>query len=288
MSGRLAYHSRLDDGTVLFLQFAHPARERVEATEQELRQDADNNEVQRFESQIRSQTFDQRIHTLYTAEIYPREFPDKDIERLSQRESLIVDTLLEAFRTIEDEREEQGDPLKWYKRPQLPRIIEEVTETQWQQPVPDVAGCLLSNLIFGHGLPNANHRSSLSFVETYLSTFEPEFEIPNTGVPGEWFDWSKEYVHESKRLLMLARKSDMFCYLMEWGCNGVVRKNDIVADFEDYEIQVADPWHHFRQQHQELSIEFVYQILERTEYDTLIGEQDPGKRIFLDRLAAIQ
>jgi len=278
----------MDDGTVLSLQFAHPDRERVEAEEQERRQDAEDNEAQRFESQIRSKTFDQHIHALYTAEIYPREFPDEDIERLLQRESLIVDSLLEAFRTIEDEWEDQGEPLKWYKRPDIPRIIEEVSETQWQRPVPDVAGCLLSNLIFGHGLPNANHRSSLSFVETYLSTFEPEFEIPDTGVHGEWFDWSEEYVHESKRLLMLARKAGMFCYLMEWGCNGVVRKNDIVVNFDDYEIHVADPWSHFREQHQELSIAFVYQILERTEYDTLIGEQDPGKRVFLDRLAAIQ
>lgn len=147
VSGRLAYHRRMDDGTVLSLQFAHPDRERVEAEEQERRQDAENNEVQRFESQIRSKTFDQHIHALYTAEIYPREFPDEDIERLSQRESLIVDSLLEAFRTIEDEWEEQGEPLKWYKRPDLPRIIEEVSETQWQRPVPDVAGCLLLNLI---------------------------------------------------------------------------------------------------------------------------------------------
>ena len=58
MSGRLAYHRRLDDGTVLSLLFAHPDREQVEAKEQELRQDAEDNEVQRFESQIRSQTFD--------------------------------------------------------------------------------------------------------------------------------------------------------------------------------------------------------------------------------------
>lgn len=288
MPGNLAYHRNLDDGTVLSLQFTHPDRELVEAKEQELRQGADENEVQLFESQIRSRTFDQRIHTLYTAEIYPREFPDEDIESLSQRELLIVDSLLEAFRAIEKQREKQGEPLKWYKRPDLPRIVEEVTETRWRQPVPDVAGCLLSNLIFGHGLPNANHRSSLSFVETYLGTFEPQFEIPDTGVHGEWFDWSEEFVYESKRLLMLARKAKMFRYFEDWGCDSVIRKNDVSVDFDDYDIWVEDPWSYFRQQHKELSIEFVYQILERTEYDTLIGEQDPGKRVFLDRLSAIQ
>lgn len=288
MPDHLAYHRRLDDGTVLSLQFAQPDLEVVEAKEQELRQEADANGAQHFESQIQSQAFDQQIHSLYSAEIYPREFPDEDIESLSQRESLIVNSLLEAFRSIEQQWVQQGEPLKWYKRPDLPRIVEEVSETRWRQPVPDVAGCLLSNLIFGHGLPNANHRSSLSFVETYLSTFEPEFEIPDTGVHGEWFDWSEEFVHESKRLLMLARKAMMFRYLADWGCSSVLRKNDVVVDFDEYDIGVYDPETHFRQQHKELSIEFVYQILERTEYDALIGEKDPGKRVFLDRLSAIQ
>ncbi|QLG28154.1 hypothetical protein HUG10_11605 [Halorarum halophilum] len=284
----LSYHRRLDDGTVLSLQFCHPSRERVEAREQHLLQEAAGHEVQHFESQIVSQRYDQQIHALYTAEIYSREFPDEDIASLTRRESLIVETLLEAFRSIEKKWEQEGDPLKWYKRPELRRIVEEVTGTQWRQPVPNVAGCLLSNLIFGHGLPNANHRSSLSLVETYLGTFKPDFEIPDTGVHGEWFDWSEEYVHESKRLLMLARKAKMFRYIEDWGCTSIVRKNDVVAAFEDYNIWVDDPWSHFRQQHRELSIEFVYQILERTEYDTLIGEQDPGKRVFLDRLAATQ
>jgi hypothetical protein len=288
VSGSLAYHRRLDDGTVLSLQFANPDRERVEAKKQKLRQEAEENQSQWFTSQIRSQSYDRTIHTLYSAEIYPREFPDEDIENLSQRDSLIVNTLLEAFRAIEKQWKEQGEPLKWYKRPELPSIVKEVSETRWQQPIPDVAGCLLSNLIFGHGLPNANHRSSLSFVETYLDTFEPEFEIPDTGVHGEWFDWSEEFVHESKRLLMLARKSMMFRYLEEWGCSSVRRKNDMVVDFEDYDIWVDEPKSHFRQKHKELSIEFVYQILERTKYDTLIGKQDPGKRVFLDRLSAIQ
>jgi hypothetical protein len=87
---------------------------------------------------------------------------------------------------------------------------------------------------------------------------------------------------------MLARKAKMFCYLVDWGCDYVIRKNDVVIDLNDYDIRTENPWSHFRQQHKELSIQFVYQILERTEYDTLIREQDPGKRVFLDRLSAIQ
>lgn len=288
MTGGLSYHHRLDDGTVLSLQFVNPNQERVEAQEQQQRQNALSDGAENFESRIREQTYETTFYTLYAAAIYPREFPDEDIQSLSQRESLIVDSLLGAFRSIEKQWEQQGEPLKWYKRPDLRRIVEEVSGTQWRQPIPDVAGCLLSNLIFGHGLPNANHRSSLSFIETYLSTFEAEFEIPDTGVHGEWFDWSEEFVHESKRLLMLARKAQMFHYLEDWGCHAIRRKNDVVVEFDDYDIYVEDPWSHFREQHRELSKEFVYQILERTEYDDLIGQRDPGKRVFLDRLSANQ
>lgn len=152
VSGSLAYHQCLDDGTVLSLQFAHSDRERVETEKQKLRQEAKKNQAQYFRSQIRSQSYDRTIHTLYSAEIYPRKFPDKHVESLSQRDSLIVNSLLEAFMTIEKQWEKQGDPLKWYKRPDIPRIVEEITETCWRQPIPDVAGCLLSNLIFGHPL----------------------------------------------------------------------------------------------------------------------------------------
>lgn len=115
-----------------------------------------------------------------------------------------------------------------------------------------------------------------------------KFEIPDIGVHGEWFAWSEEFVHESKRLLMLARKAMMFRYLKRWGCPSVLRKNDVVVDFDDYDIYVDNPKSHFRRKHKELSTEFVYRILERTEDNTLIGEQDPGKRVFLDRLSAIQ
>lgn len=288
MSGRLPYHRRLDDGTILSLQFANPDESQTTAKEDELRQKAEDGGAEYFESQIESQAYNQQIYTLYAAAVYPREIPDEDINSLTQRESLIVDSLLEAFRSIEEQCRQQGEPLKWYKQPDLPRIVEEVAETQWRRPVPDVAGCLLSNLIFGHGLPNANHRSSLSFVETYLSTFRTDFEIPDTGVQGEWFDWSEAFVHESKRLLMLARKAMMFRYLNEWGCSSILRKNDVVVEFDDYDIWVGDPKSHFRQQHRDLSVEFVYQILERTEYGGLISEQDQGKRVFLDRLSAIQ
>ena len=285
MSESLDYHKRLDGGTVLSLQFVHPEREKVKDRERELRECAEENGAKDFKSRIQSQTFDEKFHAVYSAEIYPREFPDEDIESLSQRESLIIDSLLDAFRSFEKECKEEGGELKWYKQPDVGCIVEEASQTQWQQPVPEVAGSLLSNLIFAHGLPNANHRSSLSFVETYISTFEPDFEIPDTGVQGEWFDWSKKFVHESKRLLMLARKSPMFRYIDEWGCSHIRRKNDVVVDFDEYDIWVDDPWSHFRGQHQELSIEFVHRILEQTKYNKLIGKQDPGKRVFLDRVS---
>ncbi|APX95387.1 hypothetical protein BB347_01470 [Natronorubrum daqingense] len=87
---------------------------------------------------------------------------------------------------------------------------------------------------------------------------------------------------------MLSRKAPMFQYLEDWGCESVIRKNDIVVSFKEYDISVEDPRSRFRQQHKELSTEFVYQVLERTEYDSLIGAEDPGKQVFLDRISGTQ
>lgn len=174
------------------------------------------------------------------------------------------------------------------KKPDLSEIVEQVDKVQWRQSVPVVGGNLLSNLITGHGLPNANHRTSISFLETYLQTFDPTFEIPDTGVDGEWYDWSADFVQESKRLLMLSRKSPMFQYLVQWGCDFVRRKNGDDVRLMDYRIGVDDPHSYFCRKHQELCIRFIYKIIERAGHETLQKKEDPGKSVFVDRLLSTQ
>jgi len=281
------YHLREDDDEVLSLQFANPDRSLVRQKLEEKRNEV-KDQVLDFRSEIISREIDQQIYGVYWTEIYPREFEDEQLRSLSEEEELIVGTVLEGFEAIEEDCAIEDEPLKWYKKPDLHEISEQVDRAQWKQTVPDTGGHLLSNLIIGHGLPNANHRTSISFLETYLQSFEPDFEVPDTGVHGEWYDWSESFVRKSKRLLTLSRKARVLRYLEDWGCDALVRKNDNEIDFTEYNLSVDDPHDHFRGLHRELSTEFVYQILERTEYDHLIAKEDPGKSVFVDRLAADQ
>jgi hypothetical protein len=112
--------------------------------------------------------------------------------------------------------------------------------------------------------------------------------ILETGITGEWYDWAEAFVRESKRLLTLSRKCHLFRYLRHWGCDGVVRKDEAALRFENYAVDVENPLAHFRQQHRELSMEFVYEILERTEENALIAREDQGRSVFIDRLTAGQ
>lgn len=244
--------------------------------------------MQEFESSIVPRRLDKRIYILYTAKIYPRQFPDRDLLNLTEEEKLIVFTVLDGFETIEKECAEAGSPLLWYKKPDLSEIIRQVDRVQWRQPVAAVGGNLLSNLITGHGLPNANHRTSISFLETYLQTFDSTFEVPDTGVSGEWYDWSANFVQESKRLLIMSRKSPLFRYLAQWGCEYVRRKNGDDVFLSEYDIDTGNPYSYFCRKHEELCIEFVHKILEHTRYESLIEKEDPGKSVFIDRLASTQ
>lgn len=284
MNDLLDYHLEEGDGTVLSLQFANPEYEVVEKRLRDIRQDL-SPVAEEFYADISTTTFEQDVHSLYTAEVYPREFVGYG-EISGEGNEVLIDTIIDGFQEIERECKDEGTPLRWYKQPELDAIIEAINQTEWKQRIPRVAGCLLSNLITTHGLPNANHRTALSFVQMYLRTYAPMFEIPETGIPGEWYDWAEAFVRKSKRLLTLSRKTSLFRYLRGWGCEGVIRKDESVLRFENHDLGVEDPLAYFQQQHKELSIEFVYEILERTEESSLIGKEDQGRTVFIDRLSA--
>lgn len=268
---------------MLSLQFANPDYEIAEQKLREIQQDL--SQSVEFYADITTTTFEQDVQALYTAEVYPRDFvgykeiSDKDDE-------ILRDTIIDAFQEIEEEGRADGNPLRWYKEPELDKVIQTINQTEWKQRIPKVAGSLLSNIITTHGLPNANHRTALSFVQLYIRTYAPKFVIPDTGMPGVWYDWAESFVRESKRLLTLSRKTPLFRYLRQWGCEGIIRKDDSVLPFENYNLDVQSPRAHFTQQHKELSMEFIYEILERTDESTLIGKTDQGRSVFIDRLTA--
>lgn len=286
MARLLPYHLEEGDGVVLSLQFANPELEAVEQRLRDKREDS-SPAVNDFYADIINSSFDQEIHALYTAEVYHRSFAGYE-EISGEGNQILIDTVIEGFQEIEEECQVNGNSFRWYKQPELHKIVEAINQTEWQQRIPNVAGCLLSNLITTHGLPNANHRTALSFVQVYLNTYAPEFEIPDTGMTGEWYDWAEEFVRESKRLLTLSRKTLLFRYLERWGCEGVIRKDDSKLRFENYDLGADEPLLHFRRQHKELSMEFIYEILERTEENSLIGREDLGRGVFIDRLKGNQ
>ncbi len=287
MTSGLDYHRRVGPRAILSLQYANPDPHEVIEKEQN-RSEAAGTNLRDFKSSIVPYRLSERIYVLYIAEIHPREFPDDDLQNLSDADRILIQTLLDGFETIEKDCAESGSPLLWYKRPDLSEIVQQIDRVQWRQSVSAVGGNLLSNLITGHGLPNANHRTSISFLETYLQTFDPTFEIPDTGVDDEWYDWSADFVQNSKRFLMLSRKSPLFRYLLRWGCEYVSRKNGDEVYLDDYDIHISDPYTHFSHRHRELCTRFVYKILERAGYENLQDEEDSGKSVFIDRLAANQ
>lgn len=228
------------------------------------------------------------LHCLYEAELHqPDDEHWSELSELSTREKLIADTLIDAFLQIERERENDGVPLLWYKTPDIESIIAAIDQIQFRQSIPEVGGQILSNIITEHPLPNANHRAAISFLETYLQSFDHEFTMPQTGVIGEWKDWAADFVHESKKLMMLGRKGQLLSQVKQCGCERVIRDGGHLIELDKYQLDVPNPFERYAGEvHQEQSRGFVYGILERTESSHLIGEQDQGKSTFVDRLAA--
>lgn len=286
----IPYHFDDERGAVLSLQWVHPSEQRVMEVERDKRTSNEHSLVE-YRSEI--ETHDHlptTIYSLYEAELHPREYPDlesEDILSLSQEERVFVDTVLDAFAGVEEEWENTGKEVRWYKPPDVETIINVLNRVEFRQPVAYVGGELLSRFITEHPLPNGNHRVGLSLLETYLATYDSGFEMPNTGVTGGWFDWAEEFVYQSKRLMTLARKCGLLRNLSTYGCNAVVRDGDNVLLFEDYDLQVDNYFDTYaNEKHLESSVGFVHGVLDRTNNYELIATEDRGLAEFIQKLTA--
>lgn len=281
------YHVSKDD-LVLTLRWVNSDRESVEDVETDF-QDSVDHSANRFESKIRTfNHFGTTTHCLYTAEVYPRRYSDMNLwEHAGPEDRLFVDTVLDAFSSIEDEWISDGMEISWYKKPEVEKLFDLLDNVEFQQPVAVVGGELLSCFISTHPLPNGNHRVGMSLLETYLNTYDPEFSMPTTGVTGEWFDWAKEFVYNSKTLMTLARKCELLRTLRDYGCDGVVRDERNVLLFDEYDLDLSNPFEHYANRvHREESIGFVHGVLDRTNNHELIATEDNGYRAFIDSLSA--
>lgn len=283
------YH--LDDGSgaVLSLQYANENRDRIHEVEADRRTNVDSGLL---EYRSRVETFDntsQTIYCLYEAQLYPQNSWDIGaiLSELSAEEEAFVLPAIDAFEEVQDEWEEDGKAVKWYKEPEVDKVLSAINNVDFGQPVPKVGGEILSSLITEHPLPNANHRVALSFLEMYLSMYDSDFEMPRTGVTGEWSDWARDYVYKSKRIMTLARKTGLLRTLQDYSFDEVVRDGDNVIEFEDHDLTRSNYTDYYKYEvHLDESIGFVHGVLDRTDNPHLLNMEDEGRDTFIERLSA--
>lgn len=224
---------------------------------------------------------DQRYYGVYTASTIEKHSTEAaDLSDYDADDTYLIDSILSIFDVIDDEQD-----LVWYKPLEPDRIADALDRVEWRQSVTDVGGQLLSNLILAHGLPNANHRTALGFLNAYLATMEPSFEPPATTTPSdEWVDWIDDYITESKRLLTLTTNPRLFTWLAEHGATRIKRKDDIQIALDEYNITGDDPWADLSTAHEQLSIEFVHSYLDHADAEDLAEQRDDGRQAFSSRL----
>lgn len=223
---------------------------------------------------------DQQYFGVYTTEEEVSKVPLKvNLPEYDDRTEKLVKTVRDIFEYIDEEQS-----LDRYKKPGFSGVADAIDRVQWRQSVPEVGGQLLSRLILRHGLPNANHRTAIAFLQTYLETLRSGIGVPETNVGDEWSDWTNEFIVDSKKLLTVRRNASGFRQLAERGATVLERKGGVEIHLGNYEISTKDPWSHFRQKHENRSCDFVIGYIKRAEADELLKQTDDGKRAFADRL----
>jgi hypothetical protein len=215
----------------------------------------------------------------YTATTVSRGTVKGDYEQSRDSTITVVNAVLNAFREIHMNQ----DP-EWYKPLQPDRLAQAVDRVQWRQSVAEVGGQLVSRLIVAHGLPNANHRTSLTTLEIYLRSHRELDESPDTNTGDEWVPWVNTYIRESKRLLTVRRNHRTFRDLQKIGVTGVRRKNDVVIDFDNYPPDRDNPWDYYRTRHETTWTDFTRTYLQKWGVKDLASETDSGLRVFAARL----
>lgn len=231
---------------------------------------------------VRPLDLDQRYYAVYAAEPVTR--PDSlsaavDLTWYDESAAKIIGTVIKLFGYIEDEQE-----LEWYKPLEPDRVADAINRVQWRGSVSNVGGQLLSRLILAHALPNANHRTSIAFLQTYFESFGSPLEEPQTNVGDEWADWANGFIEQSKRLLLVRRKAREFQYLSERGATAIEYKDDLTIRLDQFDLDIDDPWTHYRHRHEAHSQTFVAEYLRRAGGGGLAEREDPGMSVLADRL----
>jgi len=286
MTELLRYHIQNDD-LVLSLRYIARSQEEANSVIQDFTKSAADTDANVTATYV-EHAVGGGAYPVYCAKEYPREFPSGYEKKLSERELALVDTVVSAFYGVSDRCASRGAPLKWYKRPKPLKIAEALDRVQWRNPVPEVGGQIVSNLTMKHCLPNANHRTAIAFLRTYLTSVsngsDPDF-LSAGNYEGDWHDWAEPFIHESKRLLLLRRKADLLRVAKQQGFDSLIRKSGVTVDLHEYDFIQSDIRKMASQQHLDESVHFTETLLTKSEQHELIEKTDPGKRVLVDRLS---
>jgi len=118
----------------------------------------------------------------------------------------------------------------------------------------------------------------------YLESIETGFSFPEFATTAyEWREWVNEYIADSKRILTVRRNTTAFSLLAEWGCDVVMRKNDIGIDLAEYDLELtrSEAYEYYGDVHTELCTEFLGESVTRAGHDKLLSTEGIGKAEFV-------
>jgi len=233
------------------------------------------------------------IYLLYTRTLFDAAYPEFETEEaviewfdteFSAGDKQILFAVIDIFDGILSEKEEQGASLATYKKMDLEKIPEVLNRVEWRQLVPDVGAELLSGFILAHPMPNTNHRTGIGLLDRYLTSYEADFTMPDTGEEGRWYQWAREFIYDSKRLLTLRNQLPLLKWAREYGYEHAERKEGIRIDLTEIDVGRDDYRNYYAQRHRSRSRRFVETVLTEADATHLLNKRDDGKQTFVDRL----
>lgn len=180
-----------------------------------------------------------------------------------------------------------ADEFRLYKEFEPGKIHRALENVSWGEELPTVAGEVLSNLVLRHALPNANHRTGIAMAQFCIESVEPSFEMPSTHVDDEnWAEWVDPYIVESKRIVTIRRNNVRFRHLRELGVDLVERKGGIQIRLDEYDLDMhwRDALSEYAKRHEEHSVGFAAELLERAGRTELSDREGPTREDFVEYL----
>lgn len=236
---------------------------------------------------------EETIHLLYTRTLFDAAYPEFETEEdviewfdaeFSEGDKQVLFAVIDIFDGILTEKEEQNAGFFTYKKMDLEKISNVLNRVEWRQLVPDVGAELLSYFILAHPMPNTNHRTGIGLLDRYLTSYDEEFTMPDTGEEGQWYRWAREYIYDSKRILTLRNQLPLLRWAQQYGYERVERKERIQINLIEIDLDRDDHLNYYTDRHLDRTREFVETALEEADATHLLRETDDGKRAFVDRL----